>query len=59
MTPPPGLLRPAAAAANPVECLPYGGEFTYRAKFWNKGVLSDEGEERTRTVRAVNLVGRQ
>ena len=59
MTPPPGLLRPAAAMLSPVPCLPTGGEFTYRAKFWNKGILSEEGEERTRTVRAVNLVGRQ
>lgn len=50
---------PQAAAEAPVPCLPTGGEFTYRAKFWNKGVLSDEAEERTRTVRAVNLVGRQ
>jgi len=43
----------------PVVCLPTGGELTYRAKFWNKGTLSDEGEERTRTVRAVSLIGRQ
>ena len=43
----------------PVQCLPTGGEFSYRAKFWNKGTLTDEGEERTRTVRAVNLIGRQ
>jgi HEAT repeat protein len=39
-------------------CLPVGGEFTYRAKLWQKGVLPDQGEERTRTVRAVNLLGR-
>jgi len=43
----------------PVKCLPTGGEFSYRAKFWNKGTLSDEGEERVRTVRAVSLIGRQ
>jgi len=43
----------------PVTCLPTGGEFSYRAKFWNKGTLTDEGEERTRTVRAVSLIGRQ
>ena len=43
----------------PIKCLPTGGEFSYRAKFWNKGTLTDEGEERTRTVRAVSLIGRQ
>ncbi|MCD6392692.1 MAG: PD40 domain-containing protein, partial [Planctomycetes bacterium] len=42
----------------PVQCLPTGGEFTYRAKMWNKGTLPDEGEQRTRTVHAVNLIGR-
>ena len=46
------------AQLDPVQCLPTGGEFNYRAKFWNKGTLTDEGEERTRTVRAVNLMGR-
>ncbi|NQV32775.1 MAG: HEAT repeat domain-containing protein, partial [Phycisphaeraceae bacterium] len=46
------------AQIEPVKCLPTGGEFNYRAKFWNKGTLTDEGEERTRTVRAVNLMGR-
>lgn len=50
---------PAAGGTPPIKCLPTGGEFSYRAKFWNKGVLSDEGEERTRTVRAVNLMGRR
>jgi len=34
-------------------------EFSYRAKAWMKGYLPDEVEERTRTVRAVNLLGRQ
>ncbi len=50
----------AAGRAPPVACLPTaaGGEFSYRAKFWNKGELPDEGEARTRTVRAVNLMGR-
>jgi HEAT repeat protein len=43
---------------DPVPCLPTGGEFTYRAKMWNKGHLPDEGEQRTRTVHAVNLIGR-
>ena len=51
--------RPQALRIAPVKCLPTGGEFSYRAKFWNKGTLSDEGEERTRTVRAVSLIGRQ
>ncbi|MCP4451337.1 MAG: hypothetical protein GY809_07745 [Planctomycetes bacterium] len=46
------------AQLEPIKCLPTGGEFSYRAKFWNKGTLTDEGEERTRTVRAVNLMGR-
>jgi hypothetical protein len=49
---------PQAQTVDPIQCLPTGGEFTYRAKFWNKGHLPDEGEERTRTVRAVNLLGR-
>ena len=48
----------STAQISPIPCLPTGGEFTYRAKVWNKGTLSDEGEERTRTVRAVNLLGR-
>lgn len=49
---------PLMAKTDPVKCLPTGGEFSYRAKLWNKGTLSDEGEARTRTVRAVNLIGR-
>lgn len=48
----------STARQTPVPCLPTGGEFTYRAKMWNKGVLPDEGEQRTRTVHAVNLIGR-
>ena len=48
---------PTAKAA-PVKMLPTGGEFSYRAKAWLKGTLPDEAEERTRTVRAVNLIGR-
>ena len=47
-----------AAKIAPVEMLPSGDEFSYRAKAWLKGVLPDEAEERTRTVRAVNLIGR-
>jgi hypothetical protein len=53
------LGRSPTLAVPPVQFLPTGGEFSYRAKFWNKGTLTDEGEERTRTVRAVNLIGRQ
>ncbi len=47
-----------ALKVDPLKALPTGGEFTYRAKMWLKGVLPDEAEERTRTVRAVNLIGR-
>lgn len=43
---------------DPVEMLPYGGEFTYRAKAWLKGTLPDEAEERSRVVRAVNMIAR-
>ena len=39
--------------------LPQGNEFVYRAKTWLKGGLSDEAEDRTRTVQAVSLIGRQ
>lgn len=49
---------PLAGARKPIKCLPNGDEFTYRAKAWLKGILPDECEERTRTVRAVNLMGR-
>ena len=42
----------------PLKALPTGNEFSYRAKMWLKGVLPDEAEDRTRTVRAVNLFGR-
>ncbi|MCP4642677.1 MAG: hypothetical protein GY851_19685 [bacterium] len=57
-TTPPAKTFPQAAHVHPVACMPSGVPFTYRAKFWNKGVLSDEGEARTRTVRAVNLIAR-
>lgn len=55
-TPPgvPGI----AAQYPPLDFLPRGTEFTYRAKAWFKGSLPAEIEERTRTVRAVNLLGR-
>ena len=58
-SPPMPLQSPQAATVAPLDCLPTGREFTYRAKLWNKGILSDEAEERTRTVRAVSLIGRQ
>jgi hypothetical protein len=48
----------ASARIEPVKVLPNGDEFSYRAKAWLKGVLPDEAEERMRTVRAVNLIGR-
>ena len=54
--------RPAAGArallGPPLKALPSGDEFSYRAKFWLKGDVPDEAEERTRTARAVNLLGR-
>jgi len=50
---------PSTAKVMPVSMLPRGREFSYRAKSWIKGYLPDEVEERTRTVRAVNLLGRQ
>ena len=60
----PSLYRgdPASGLFGPVRLMSRdwttGGEFTYRAKMWNKGTLPDEGEQRTRTVHAVNLIGR-
>ena len=53
----PGLTAEALKVP-PLKALPSGDEFSYRAKFWLKGVMPDEAEERTRTVRAVNLIGR-
>lgn len=50
--------RPAAASRPPVCFLPDGREFTYRAKAWFKGSLPEIIDERTRTVRSVNLLGR-
>jgi hypothetical protein len=47
-----------AARFPPVDLLPRGDEFSYRAKAWFKGHLPPEIEHRTRTVRAVNLLGR-
>ena len=42
----------------PLNFLPNGNQFRYRAKAWFKGHLPPEIERRTRTVRAVNLLGR-
>jgi len=49
---------PVSAGHAPVKCLPSAGGFSYRAKAWQKGSLSDETEERTRTVNAVAFPGR-
>ena len=49
---------PLASHHLPLDFLPKGDEFTYRAKAWFKGHLPGEIEERTRTVRGVNLLGR-
>jgi hypothetical protein len=49
---------PLASHQRPLDFLPSGNEFRYRAKAWFKGHLPAEIEERTRTVRAVNLLGR-
>jgi len=48
----------SAAQVPPVRMLPHGDEFSYLAKAWMKGWLPDEMEERTRTVHAINLIGR-
>lgn len=50
--------NPLAVHEAPIDFLPDGREFTYRAKAWFKGHLPGEIEERTRTVRAVNVLGR-
>ncbi len=49
---------PLASHDRPLRFLPNGKEFRYRAKAWFKGHLPPEIEERTRTARAVNLLGR-
>ncbi|MHC4176331.1 MAG: HzsA-related protein, partial [Planctomycetota bacterium] len=50
--------NPLATHYPPLKFLPAGDEFSYRAKAWFKGHLPAEIDERTRTVRAVNLMGR-
>ncbi|UCE50577.1 MAG: HEAT repeat domain-containing protein [Phycisphaerales bacterium] len=49
---------PMAMRLGPLDFLPKGDEFRYRAKAWFKGSLPPEIEHRTRTVRAVNLLAR-
>jgi hypothetical protein len=56
--PSPGALGPMAMRLGPLDFLPKGDEFKYRAKAWFKGSLPPEIEHRTRTVRAVNLLAR-
>ncbi len=56
--PSPGALGPKAMRLGPLDFLPKGDEFGYRAKAWFKGSLPPEIEHRTRTVRAVNLLAR-
>jgi hypothetical protein len=50
---------PLALRQEAVKLLPAGDEFSYLGKAWMKGWLPDEMEERTRTVNAINLIGRQ
>jgi hypothetical protein len=50
--------KPLALQYPPIKFLLHGDEFNYRAKSWMKGYLPPEVEERMRTVRAVNLLGR-
>jgi hypothetical protein len=54
----PPVAIPTALRFPPLRFLPSGDEFKYRAKAWFKGSLPPEIEERTRTVRAVNLLAR-
>ena len=49
---------PLAMQLGPLDFLPKGNEFSYRAKAWFKGSLPPEIEHRTRTARAVNLLAR-
>ncbi len=49
---------PDTSRVSPIACLPADDAVTYRAKIWNKGSLSDEEEERTRTAQSINVMGR-
>jgi len=53
----PRVSDPLAIHQRPIDFTPVGNEFTYRAKAWFKGSLPMAIEERTRTVRSVNLIG--
>ena len=53
-----GGAPPLAQGEAPLDFTPTGEEFRYRAKAWFKGTLPAPIEERTRTVRAVNLLAR-
>ena len=53
----PQVSDPLALHERPIDFTPVGNEFTYRAKAWFKGTLPMAIEERTRTVRSVNLIG--
>ena len=50
--------NPIASQHPPLDFLPHGDEFNYRAKVWFKGHMPTKLDERTRTVRAVNLLAR-
>jgi HEAT repeat protein len=48
------------AELTPIKMLPFTGqEFSYQAKAWMKGIIPDEVEERTRTVHAMQILGRR
>jgi HEAT repeat protein len=49
---------PVTSKQASIPCLSTEDSMSYRAKLWNKGSISDEEEERMRTVQAVNLMGR-
>jgi hypothetical protein len=57
-TTPVNRVFPATSKQASISCLPTEDNLSYRAKLWNKGSISDEEEERMRTVQAVNLMGR-
>lgn len=54
----PKATLPRKALGRPIDFLPQPDNFKYRAKAWFKGHLPAIIEERTRTVRSVNLFGR-
>ncbi len=50
--------NPLALAVDPAKFLPNGDASNYRATAWTQSYLPPEVQERLRTVRAVNLLGR-